>query len=178
MASDYGVNFGFRRSDESVRLSEGRVKTPATGPLLMLGTAVELDPANAGYLRAAAASAKPRPGTCGLLIQEEIWDRSIYGPERVDSFQIGIAYPNRLSVITTGAGTKAWFKNTTAQTRADGRSISAVTMVTLTGVAVGHGLAWDGTFWVNVADPTDPTSFMEVTYLDAARGYVEAVFTR
>lgn len=178
MASDYGVNFGFRRSDESVRLSEGRVKTPATGPLLMLGTAVEIDPVNAGFLRTAAAAAKPRPGTCGLLIQEEIWDRPLYGPQMVDSFQIGVALPNRLSVITTGAGTKAWFKNTTAQTRADGRVIGAVTMVTLTSVAVGRGLAWDGTFWIDVADPTAPTSFMEVTYLDAARGYVEAVFTR
>lgn len=178
MASDYGVNFGFRRSDESVRVSEGRVKTPATGPLLMLGTAVEIDPVNAGYLRVAAGGAKPRTGTCGLLVQEEIWDRSIYGPERVDSFQIGVALPNRLSVITNGPGTKVWFKNTGAQSRADGRSLSAVTMVTLTGVAVGRGLAWDGTFWVDVADPTSATSFMEVTYLDSARGYVEAVLTK
>jgi hypothetical protein len=178
MASDYGLNFGFRRSDESVRVSEGRVKTPATGPLLMLGTAVELDPANAGYLKAAATGKGMRPGTCGLLVQEEDWDRTIYQSELVDSFGLGVAKPNRLSVITTGAGTKVWFKNTAGSTRADGRIIPAVTMVTLTSVAVGRGLAWNGTTWVDVADPTAATSFMEVTYLDSAKGYVEAVFVR
>lgn len=178
MASDYGLNFGFRRSDESVRTSEGRVKTPATGNPLLLGTAVELDPANAGYLRAGAASVKPRAGTCGLLLQEEIWDRGIYERERVDSFVLGIAKLNRLSVITTGAGTKVWYLNTVAQTRADGRVISAVTMFDPTSVAVGHGLAWNGTEWVNVTDPTDPTSFMEVTFFDSAKPYVEAVLTK
>jgi hypothetical protein len=178
MASDYGINFGFRRSDESVRTSEGRVKTPATGPLLLIGTAVEIDPVNGGYLRVAAAAAKPRPGTCGLLVQEEVWDRSIYERERVDSFVLGLAKPNRLSVITTGAGTKVWFKNTGAQNRADGRSITATTMFLATNVAVGRGLAWDGAKFIDVADPTDPTSFGEVTFFDAAKGYVEMVLAK
>lgn len=178
MASDYGINFGFRRSDESVRLSEGRVKTPATGPLLLLGTAVEIDPAKAGFLRAAASGVGPRPGTCGLLIQEEVWDRTIYEAGRVDSFALGIAKPNRLSVISTGAGTKVWFKNTPAQSRADGRQINATTMFLATGVAVGRGLAWNGTQWVDVASPTDPTAFMEVTFFNPAASYVEAVLTR
>lgn len=177
MASDYGLNFGFRRSDESVRVSEGRVKTPATGAALLLGTAVELDPSNAGYLRVAASGAKPRTGTCGLLVQEEVWDRTIYEAQRVDSFLLGIAKKNRLSVITNGAGTKVWFKNTDQQDRADGRSIAAVTMFDSTSVAVGHGLAWDGTKWVNVTDPTDATSFMEVTFYDASKKYLEAVLT-
>lgn len=178
MASDYGLNFGFRRSDESMRVSEGRVKTPATGAALLLGTAVELDPANAGYLRAAANAAKPRTGTCGLLVQEEIWDRSVYEADRVDSFVLGVAKKNRLSVITNGAGVKVWFKNTAQQDRADGRSIAAVTMFTSTSVAVGRGLAWDGTKWIDIADPTSATSFMEVTYYDAAKGYLEAVLTK
>jgi hypothetical protein len=162
MASDYGINFGFRRSDESVRTSEGRVKTPATGPLLLIGTAVEIDPVNGGYLRVAAAAAKPRPGTCGLLVQEEVWDRSIYERERVDSFVLGLAKPNRLSVITTGAGTK----------------VTATTMFLATNVAVGRGLAWDGAKFIDVADPTDPTSFGEVTFFDAAKGYVEMVLAK
>jgi hypothetical protein len=178
MASDYGLNFGFRRSDESVRLSEGRVKTPATGAPLLLGTAVELDPTNAGFLRPAAAGAKPRPGTCGLLVQEEIWDRPIYGPEIIDSFALGVALRNRLSVITTGAGTKVWFKNTPAQSRADGRQINAVTMFLTAGVTVGHGLTWNGTQFADIADPTDPTSFGEVTFFDPANNYVEIVLAK
>jgi hypothetical protein len=112
MASDYGLNFGFRVSDESYRRSNGRVKTPATGAPLLLGTAVELDPANPGYLRVASATAKPRTYTCGLLVQEEVWDRAVY--EAASS----TASPRRdqaqpLSVITNGAGSKVWFRNTT-----------------------------------------------------------------
>jgi hypothetical protein len=175
MASDYGLNFGFRRSDESVRLSEGRFKTPATGANLLLGTAVEIDPANPGYLKAAPAGAGIRPGTCGLLVQEEAWNRSIYEAQQVDSFLLGIAKKNTLSVVTTGAGTKVWLKNTGLQNRADGRTIAAVTMFDPTSVAVGRGLAWDGTKFVDVADPLDATSFGEVTFFDAAAGVVELV---
>lgn len=178
MASDYGRNFGFRRSDESVRISEGRVKTPKTGPVLLIGTAVEIDPVNAGFLRVAAANAKPRSGTCGLLVQEESWDRTVYESDRIDSFSLGYAKKNRLSVITNGPGTKVWFQNTGAQTRADGRDIAAVTMFLATSVAVGRGLAWDGTKFVDVADPTAATSFGEVTYFDAAKGYVELVLSK
>lgn len=178
MASDYGINFGFRRSDESVRISEGRVKTPATGPLLLIGTAVEIDPVNGGYLRVAATNAKPRSGTCGLLVQEEVWDRSIYERDRVDSFVLGLAKPNRLSVITNGPGVKVWMKNTGAQNRADGRSISATSMFLSTTVAVGRGMAWNGTQFVDVADPTDPTAFGEVVFFDVAKGYVELVLSK
>ena len=178
MASDYGLNFGFRRSDEVVRVSEGRLKTPKTGPALLIGTAVEIDPVNGGFLRVAPAGARPRPGTCGLLVQEEVWDRTIYQSSGIDSFSYGVALPNRLSVVTTGAGTKVWYQNSGAQLRADGRSIAAVTMFLAAGVAVGQGLAWNGTQFANIADPTDPTAFMEVTYFDAAKGYVEGVLTR
>lgn len=178
MASDYGLNFGFRVSDESRRSSMGRVKTPATGPNLLLGTAVEIDPANAGFLRQAGAGAHPRTGTCGLLVQEEIWDKPIYGPEYLDSFSLGIAYPNRLSVITNGPGTKVWYRNTAAQTRADGRAISAVTIFVSTSVAVGRGFAWNGTQFVDVAAPDDATSFGEVSFYDATRNYVEVILQK
>lgn len=177
MASDYGLNFGFRVSDETYRRSNGRVKTPATGAALLLGTAVEIDPANAGYLRVGAANVKPRTYTCGLLVQEEVWDRTIYEGQVVDSFLLGIAKLNRLSVITNGAGTKVWFRNTASQTRADGRVVPAVTMFDPTSVAVGRGLAWNGTTWVDVADPTSATAFMEVTDFESAYGRLEAVLT-
>jgi hypothetical protein len=178
MASDYGRNFGFRRSDEVVRVSEGRVKTPKTGPLLLIGTAVEIDPDNAGFLRVAPPNARPRTGTCGLLVQEEVWDRTIYQSATIDSFSLGYALKNRLSVVTNGPGTKVWFQNTPGQVRADGRDIPAVSMFIATGVTVGGGLSWNGTQFVAIADPLAPTSFGEVTHFDAAKGYVELVLQK
>lgn len=178
MASDYGLNFGFRRSDESMRVSEGRVRTPV-GSTLKLGTAVELDPADPDYVRVAAADAPPRTGICGLLLQEE-FDFSIYESDIHDSFDLGTAKANRLSVITNGAGVKVWFQNTAQITRADGRVIPAVTLVNLTGVAVGSKLGWDGTQWIlpNGTTVTVANAHMEVTALDAANGYVEAVLLK
>ncbi len=176
MASDYGLNFGFRRSDESLRVSEGRVKTPKTGPVLLLGTAVEIDPGNPGYLRQAAAAAAPRTGVCGLLVQEEAWDRSIYGSERVTTSDLGAALKNRLSVITNGPGAKVWFKNSAAQTRADGRETLGVTLVTLTGLAVGDSLGWNGTTWAETA--LEAEAFMEVVHLDIAKNYLEATLLK
>ena len=38
MASDYGLHFGFRRSDETLRVSEGRFRTPVTGTALLIGS--------------------------------------------------------------------------------------------------------------------------------------------
>lgn len=181
MASDYGLNFGFRRSDESLRVSEGRFRTPA-GSALRLGTAVGIDPDEDGFLEQLAANAAPATGIRGLLLQEE-FDFSIYESDIHDSFQLGVAKPNRLSVITGGAGVKVWFKNTPGQTRADGRVIAAVTMVDLTNdgagnpytPAVGDQLGWSGTTWVQVDGVTITNAFFEVTEVDAANGYVEAV---
>lgn len=182
MASDYGLNFGFRRSDESSRVSEGRLKTPAATAYL-LGSCVELDPATPGYLQQAAANAAARTGICGMLLQEEIWDRSIYEFDRVDSYSLGVAKADRLSVITNGAGTKVWFQNTDAETRADGRSIDAVTIVDFVNdgagaanvPAVGDQLGWSGTTWVVVDGVTITNAHFEITEVDATNEYLEAV---
>lgn len=178
MASDYGLNFGFRRSDESVRVSEGRFKTPATGAALLIGTAVQIDPAKPGYLIACAANAPIVPGVAGLLVQEEIMVGSIYGQDTslYDSFNLGIAKPDRLSVVSTGAGTKVWFKNGTAQTRVDGRAISAVTICDLTGAGLGDTLGWDGTKWVKTT--TAAAAWMTVTAISIPNGYVEGVLLK
>jgi len=177
VASDYGLNFGFRVSDESKRIANGtELRTPASGPTLLCGTLVEQDPANPGYLRVAASGANPRPGTCGLLLQEEVWDRTIYQADQIDSFELGKCLPNRLSVITNGAGTKVWFKNTASQSRIDGRNVAAVTMFATANVAVGRGLAWDGTKYIDVASPTAATSIGEVTKVGT--GYVEVLLNK
>lgn len=174
MASDYGLNFGFRRSDESVLTREGRLKVPTTGTF-RLGSLVTFDPANPGYLKAAAANEVGEGGTVGLLVQEEIWDRSIYAPTRIDSFYLGVARNNRLAVLVSGPGGKVWLKNTAAQTRADGRVIAAVQMVDLTAVAVKDYLAWDGTKFVKGTGASD--SMLRVT-LTNGTDYCEAVLVR
>lgn len=177
--SDYGLNFGFRRSDESSRsAAEGRYKTPV-GSALALGTAVEIDPANDGRLKQSAANPEWSTGFSGLLLQELDFERSIYesGPDALDSSQKGVAKANRLAVITSGPGTKVWFKNTPGQTRADGRVIAARTLVdNPAGLAVGDHLGWDGAKWAKVADAT--TALMKVTYIKASANLVEAALTK
>lgn len=176
MASDYGLNFGFRRSDESVRVSEGRFKTPASGAALLLGTAVQIDPATPGYLKACASAAPLVTGFSGLLVQEEIHLPSIYDPQYLDSFSLGVAKKDRLSVVTSGAGTKVWFRNGGASTRADGRSVSAVTIWTTGTTAVGDYLGWTGTAWA--VTTTAAAQWMIVTNVNLTAGYVEAVLTK
>ena len=149
MASDYGLNFGFRRSDESMATREGRFKTPAAGDPLRIGTAVQLDDANPDYLKEAVAGAAPLSGLHGILVQEESHIPDLFN--RVDavghdSYDLGVAKKDQLSVMWAGVGTKVWFKNTDAYSRGT-RSRDAVQMVDLTGVGVGDQLTWNGTVW-------------------------------
>lgn len=179
MASDYGLNFGFRRSDESNATREGRFKTPTT-PALLIGTAVELNPASAGYLKQSANAAVPLTGVHGLLVQEEshiqgsIFASRGVGLEGHDSIDLGTAKVDQLSVMW-GGPSKVWLKNTLAYSRA-GRTKSAITMFTAAGVAVGDGLGWDGSKWVENSTQT----WMRVTYVDltvTGAEYCEAVLT-
>jgi hypothetical protein len=177
MASDYGLNFGFLRSDESVRLAEGRFRVPAAVSWL-LGTAVEPDTASTNNeLKVCSADAAPVTGYAGLLLQELEWLRSIYqsDADSMDSFMYGVAKPANLAIVTNGAGTKVWFKNTPSSTRADGRAIPARTMFTSTSVARGVDLGWDGTKWVFVDGTTITKPWMRVTNYSASAARVEAV---
>lgn len=173
MASDYGLNFGFRRSDESMAVREGRHKTPV-GVELRQGTAVEIDPANPGFMKQSAANPTPLTGYHGLLVQEDAHLFSIHEPQWRDTYQLGRTKPNKLSVIWSGAGTKVWFRNTAAETRYDGADYDAVDMFNATGVDVGDGLGWDGTQWV-ATDATTTNAWLTVTLVNASAGYVEAV---
>lgn len=174
MASDYGLNFGFRRSDESMATREGRYKTPATGTALRMGTAVEIDGATPGYMKQSAANAAPVTGLRGLLVQEESHIFGVFDVLGHDSYDLGVAKLDQLSVIWAGVGTKVWFKNTPAYSRG-ARSKPAVTMVDLTGVAVGDSLGWDGAKWVK-ADGTTVPKWLTVTVVSGT-DYCEAVVT-
>lgn len=172
MASDYGLNFGFRRSDESMAIREGRLKVPAAG-VFRQGECVVFDPANPGFLKRAAANEAAVPGYSGMLIQEEVWDRSIYGRQVLDSFGLSEVLNNRLATIWSGAGTKVWFKNTAAQTRVDGRVIAASGLLAdPTTLAIGNYLGWNGTAYAEVADAT--TAHFVITLANGV-DYAEAV---
>lgn len=174
MASDYGLNFGFRRSDESMATREGRFKTPATGTALKQGVLVEIDTANPGYLKQSAANAAGVSGLRGLLVQEESHIFSAFEEHAHDSYSLGTTKLDQLSVMWAGIGTKVWFRNTAARDRF-GRHADAVTMVDLTGVAVGDSLGWDGTKWVK-ADGTTVPALLTVTNVSGT-DYCEAVLT-
>ena len=180
MASNYGLNFGFRRSDESMAIREGRTRTPATGTFRQ-GSLVMIDAANPGFLKAATSGAVGEGGTVGLLVQEESHINSIYGQDGsgLDTFnsRYGVAKNNTLSAIWAGAGTKIWMRNTASSTRADGRSVAAVTMATLTGVALLDYLTWDGTKYIKSTNGLSD-SMLRVTAIDIPNGYVEAVLVR
>lgn len=171
MASDYGLNFGFRRSDESLSIREGRFKTPA-GTALRLGTAVEIDPASAGYLKQSASNAAPVVGKSGLLVQEENHIPGLFEVPGHDSLDLGVAEADKYSIIWAGNGTKVWFRNTAAYSRA-GRTKAAVSMFTQGSVAVGDRLGWDGTKWVEVDGTTITEAWLTVTAVST--DYVEAV---
>lgn len=178
MASDYGLNFGFRRSDESNATREGRLKTPATGAALLIGIAVQNDPATPGFLKKCAANAAPITGFTGLLVQEESHLGSVFQNTPLlghDSIDLGTAKLNQLSTMW-GGPSKVWFKNTVAYARGT-RSKAAVTMVNLAGCAVGDGLGWNGTNWVKESGSTTPR-WMVLTVVDttvSGAEYCEAV---
>jgi hypothetical protein len=138
---------------------------------------VAFDPASPGFLTAAADGQVGDGGTVGLLVQEEVWWRSIYGPDaqHLDSFFLGEAKNNCQSVITAGPGTKVWYQNTGAQTRADGRVIAAVTPVDLTDVGILDFLKWDESAAQYIKGASAADSMLQVTEVNVTTGYVEAV---
>lgn len=177
MASDYGLNFGFRRSDESLSIREGRFRTPKTGTELLQGVLVEIDPANPGHLKQATANAAAVTGLVGLLVQEESHIGSVFEAAPYlghDSLDLGTTKNDQPAVMWSGPGVKVWLKNTGAYSRGT-RSKAAVQIVDLTGVSVGESLGWDGSKFV-AADGTTVPALMTVTHLSGT-DYVEAVLT-
>lgn len=177
MASDYGLNFGFRRSDESMRSgTEGRLKVPAAGDFNQ-GDLVSFDPANPGFIKKAASGDPIEPGYTGLVIQEEGWDASIYEVPVGDSFMRGKVRNGRLCAIWTGAGLKVWLKNTGSQNRADGRAIAANDRLTAAAVAlpIGGLLGWSGTQFDAAAGAANAVARVTLTN---GVDYLEAVLTK
>lgn len=176
MASDYGSSFGFRRSDESLAIREGRQKVPATGTFLQ-GQAVTFDSANPGYLKLCAADPGFTPGFTGLLVQEEAHIFSSYANQYFDTYDLSAVKNNRLAIIWTGPGGKIWLKNRASGTRKDGRTFGAITMVAGSGATwpvIGDPVGWNGTAWYK---STLANSIGKCTASSESNGYIEVVLS-
>ena len=172
--TDYGVNFGFRRMDETVGTREGRLKVPASGTFHQ-GDVVALDTAAAGFLRIGAANEPAQKGISGLLIQEEGWDFSIYGESGVvDSYAKSIIRNSRLAQVVSGAGIKFWLRNNAQIVNPD-RTIAARTIITIAGVALGDKIGWDGSKWAETATAAYQHAVVTAVSGSGASGYAEAV---
>ena len=151
MASDYGLNFGFRVSDESYRSGNvGDFKVPATGAFFQ-GMVVEIDPAAPGYIKKSAADGPIEPSYRGLLIQEDSFLMDVHTNQVKSSVDLSAVRNDALCSIWTGAGITVWLKNTGATTRVGQRPAAAVTILTATGLVVGDYLSWDGGKFVKAA---------------------------
>ncbi len=154
MASDYGLNFGFRRSDESMLSGrEGRQRVPATGTYKQ-GDLVTLDPANPGFIKVAPADSPIDPGFTGLLIQEDVWDIPLNGNQVLETYDYDVIRNSHLCAIWTGGGAKVWFRNTVNQTLPGQRAKTGITKVDLTGIVIGSLIRWDGTKYAATTDAT------------------------
>jgi len=168
----YGRNFGMRDFTNVIR--SGRFRTPSTGSAFRIGSAVQLDPANAGLMKACADGAAPTAES-GIVVYEHIQNKSDALTTAYDSpydlVPLGV-----YAQIVHGPGVKVWFKNTPLKTLYDGRTRAAVTMVNptdLSSVAPGDTLIphGDGTW-----SESSTTPWFEVTHVNAATGLVEARF--
>lgn len=164
--SDYGKNFGFRRSEPSVR--EGRLGVPATG-VFRQGDLVTYDPATPGKLRKAPAGSPVVGGYTGLIVQEEGWDVSYFGAPVVDTNNKGLVLNGKPAVVMTGPGLKIWLRNT-PETTYNGRTFPAVSRIVMTGVDPGDELEWNGTAY---AVKASGAAVLRVTI--TGDNYVEAV---
>jgi len=182
VASNYGPNFGIRRADEHNAIREGRFKTPVGGTPLLLGTCVEIDPDNPGFLRQGASDGgtEARSGASGLLVSEDQFLQSVFstGAGQVsgyDFYALGRAPLGKYAVILSGTGAKVWLRNTATKT-IGGRTITGVTMFAGT-PDVGDRLGWNGSAWA--VNATAAQQFMEVVLVKRDPAYdldhIEAV---
>jgi hypothetical protein len=153
-----GDSFGFRRSDEILHSgAEANFKVPVSGTFLQ-GDVVEIDPASPGYLKKSATDLPLVPGVRGLLVQ--------YGQLRVspgltrseifNTRDLSAVINDAPAVIVTGGGIKVWVKNLAAQTGVAGkRNYAAETRVTLSGLAVGDLVQWDGSKFIEATAPAN-----------------------
>lgn len=172
--TNYGKNFGFRRSLGDTAIREGKYLVPADATDWRQGIMVEIDFANPGYLKKSASGAKPEAGIRGLLIQEEGWNSSIFEGPQNDIHDMGFIRPGMRATIWSGAGFLIWLKNTPAEART-GRNIVARTVVG-PGLVVGDTVQWDGDKYVKSTAAANVFAKATISSGDAGSEYVELAF--
>lgn len=172
--SDYGLNFGFRRSGDDSAVREGRYRVPVGETVYHQGDLVTIDTSEEDLLTLAAAGARMEPGVTGLLIQEhELF--SIHEVElgrHDDSSYRGVARQGYLATIWASEGEKIWLRNTPTETRPDGRVVPGRTVFNSAGVSKGSTLEWSGTAW---RATTSGLPVLRVVEINDAGTYLEAV---
>jgi hypothetical protein len=185
-------NFGFRRFTNTVR--EGRLRAPASGTVLKLGTGVEVDAADTDRVRqATSATGTGGAGLVGQLVGA-LWyevDSQNYNDPRFGAaagqspVDMDYAPNGRMVQVIHGPGTKVWFRNTEANTTEPGLNYPStrdeVVMVANLGfngtgdLAVDDLLGWDDTndVW---AETTIAFAVMRVTAVDNSANTCDAEF--
>lgn len=169
----YSRNFGMRSFENIVR--DGRFRVPKTGDPYLIGSAVVVDPANAGLLTRPGAAAAPSPG-CGIVLYEHILKSGVDSSLTTTSDAPFNAVPRgQYAQMIHGPGAKVWFKNTEDGTFYDGRPQDGVTLV--------NGAPSVGDFLIPAADGTwdvggdAATGWLFVEQSNPDTGLVEARFT-
>lgn len=175
--TNYGLNFGFRRSGGDSATREGKYKVPADLLDLRQGEVVEIDTTKPGFIKRAASNVALREGWSGLVIQEEGWLESYFAAPQRTTHDMGFVRPGLRCAIWTGKGLLIWLKNTPAVTRA-GRAIPARTVVA-TGLVVGDNVVWDGTKFAKAPGTGSPNIIGRVTQVAGTAGaeYAEIVLS-
>lgn len=178
----YTRNFGFRDLTAIVRDGRNQVPTGLTGTDAngyLLGTAVTVDPDNAGKLKRPGAAAAPT-ALSGIVLYEHIQMQGV-DPLLTTPLDPPFIYApqGRFAQMVHGTGVKVWFKNTQNLPLYDGRQQVGGTLVSSTDLATlkpGDHLtpAADGT-WAKAVDAT--TAWLTVESVNATTGLVEARFT-
>lgn len=170
----YTRNFGFRSFENIVR--DGRHKTPS-GSSWLIGTAVCVDPDNAGDLKRPDAAQDPSQG-CGILVYEHIQYQGV-DPALTTYSDMETVPPKSYAQMVHGQGSKVWFKNTSDKDLYDGRTQTGQTLVAGVGatpsVVVGDYLtpAADGTW----EEGTATNGWLYVEHVDNTTGVVECRLT-
>lgn len=168
----YSRYFGMRSFENVVR--DGRFRVPATGTPFKIGAPVMIDAANAGYMKAATASA-PANATSGLAIYEHIQNKSdalttVYdGP--YDAVPLG-----QYAQIMHGPGTKVWFKDVANKVLYDGRTQvgGSLLAAAVSTYAIADGLTPDGAGKFKKGNGTTDTVWFIVEQVNPTTGLLEA----
>lgn len=171
----YTRNFGMRSFENIVR--NARFRAPKTGTPFVIGAPVVLDPANPGFLKAAAAA--DAPGAGGIILFEHIQMKGVDTAVTTTSDAPFNQVPlGQYAQIIHGGGAKVWFKNTTDKPKYDGVVTPGGSLIAgdVDDLLIGDGLVPDGAGKFRKA-AADEAAWLIVEQVNVSTSLVEARFT-